>query len=81
MNGLSVVPKSHLQLHSYVREESCDGPRPKPKDSVLQLEEKLLLPAIYPGQAIVFPDTTLHKGVVNKGVRPRVSIEIGFFKV
>lgn len=76
-NGLAVVPGSHKNSYAFTAVASPDGPRPRPNFSENEVDLKLI--NTNPGDAIIFPDNLLHKGVINFGSKPRVSIEIAFF--
>ena len=72
-NGLVYVPGSHLKKYPY-HGGAIDGVR-KP---VIDFSEDSLNPQLFEGKsgdALIFHDSLLHKGAVNKGSQTRVSIE------
>ena len=79
LNGLLIVPGSNKINWEYDAIETVSGPRPKPKFGTLEPVGHLI--PIEPGEAIIFPDSTLHGGAINNGLYPRLSIEITFRSV
>lgn len=77
LNGLEVVPDSHLKSWKYTSEER-DG-LTKPRIAEFPAQDQILLLETEPGNMIVFNDDLLHGGAVNRGKRTRVSIEFTIF--
>jgi hypothetical protein len=78
LNGLEFAEGSHQYRNSYSVKHSEDGPRPVPSQETNNLST--VLPRIKPGQAFIFPDTAIHRGALNKGNYPRVSIELSLYR-
>lgn len=77
LNGLNIVPGSHVRDWVYTG-ELRDGYL-KPQFDQSQVDLPVILPKTNPGEAIIFNDRLLHKGVLNNGQRTRVSIEFTMF--
>jgi hypothetical protein len=77
-NGLSVKPYSHLRRdwkrHAEVRHGMA---KPVLDENVDELNMQLL--PLEPGAMVMFHDALLHGGVVNRGTRCRVSLELTIF--
>ena len=72
LNGLYIIPKSHLKNYTYESEMRDGSLKPVPKISISNNELKLC--STSPGDAIIFHDSLLHGGAVG-GKKTRVSIE------
>jgi hypothetical protein len=70
LNGLLVVPGSQKESYPYGGHGTG---KPIPKFDPESLNPILL--KTDPGQAVVFHDNLLHGGALNRGTRPRVSME------
>jgi hypothetical protein len=77
LNGLNVVPGSHMRDWQYAG-EMRDGYL-KPQFDQSQVDLPVILPKTNPGEAIIFNDRLLHKGVLNNGHKTRVSLEFTMF--
>jgi hypothetical protein len=77
-NGLSVKPYSHLRRdwkhHTEIRHGIA---KPVLDENVEELNMQLL--PLGPGEMVLFHDRLLHGGVVNKGTRCRISLELTIF--
>lgn len=74
LNGLRVVPGSHLSDHWQYQSVFKDGIK---KPVIMHPNEELNLVdlPLSPGEFVVFNDKLLHGGMPNKGHKTRVSIE------
>lgn len=77
LNGLGIVPGSHVRDWKYMAEKR-DGFF-KPQFDQSQVDLPMILPKTNPGETIIFNDKLLHKGVLNKGSKTRVSLEFTMF--
>lgn len=73
-NGLAVVAGSHLKDWSYHMETTNGVSRPILEEDSIKADE-YLIPAA-PGNLIIFNENILHGGVINRGDKTRVSVEI-----
>ncbi len=75
-NGLCVVPTSHLREWKYHAEERYGMIKPQIDiiDENAQ-ERNIQLISTDPGDAIIFNDSLLHRGIINVGQQTRVSLE------
>ncbi len=78
LNGLSVKPFSHLR-NDWKHHTEIRGGMAKPvfDEDAAQLNMQLL--RLAPGEMVMFHDALLHGGVVNRGSRCRVSLELTIF--
>lgn len=73
-NGLAIVPGSHLHKWNF-HIESIEGlPKPIPGDDLSKLDARLM--HTEPGNMLIFHENMLHGGVVNRGKKTRVSVEV-----
>ncbi len=76
-NGLSVLPDSHRRDWRHHMEIRHGIPKPVIDEDVTALPMKLL--PLAAGEMVMFHDRLLHGGVVNRGTRCRVSLEMTIF--
>jgi hypothetical protein len=76
-NGLSILPNSHRRDWKHHTEVRHGIPKPAIDENVEELGMQLLF--LSPGEMVMFHDRLLHAGVVNRGTRCRVSLELTIF--
>lgn len=76
-NGLEVVKGSHQQDWRWHGEERFGRLKPQIDENVSQMDAELI--DTKPGDAIVFHDSLLHGGVLNRATTTRVSFECTLF--
>jgi hypothetical protein len=76
-NGLCVVPYSHQRDWKYHGEARHGITKPVLDEKLEDLDLQLL--PLAPGEMVFFHDRLLHGGVVNRGTRCRVSVELTLF--
>lgn len=77
LSGLSIVPGSHKREWKFYGEKRQGIMKPQFDESQVNLP--IVLPKTTPGQAIIFNDNLLHRGVVNQSKNTRVSLEFTMF--
>jgi hypothetical protein len=77
LNGLQVVPGSHLSDWRFHGETRFGALKPQIDEDESQFDMKLL--PLAPGGAVVFHDKLLHRGALNVGSHTRVSLEFTMF--
>ncbi|MEI6791346.1 MAG: phytanoyl-CoA dioxygenase family protein [Myxococcaceae bacterium] len=73
LNGLCVVPGSHLREWNYHGEQRYGSLKPQIDEREESLDVRLM--PTNPGDAVIFNDGLLHKGIFNSGNKTRVSLE------
>jgi hypothetical protein len=76
-NGLCVVPHSHKRDWKHHTEVRHGITKPVFDEKLEELDVQLL--PLAPGEMVMFHDRLLHGGVVNRGTRCRVSLELTIF--
>ena len=73
-SGLALVGGSHLREWNYHIETTNGVPRPILDEDLSKIDAKLI--PTEPGNMLIFNENVLHGGVVNRGEKTRVSVEI-----
>ena len=77
LNGLRIVPGSHLKEWNYWGEKRDGFVKPQFDEKASQVRPQLI--ATEPGQMVVFHDKMLHGGALNSGQQTRISVEMTLF--